>query len=173
MAGRFSSSTRLMISRISVAQQMFGGTRQKDSGCPDSTCAGSRRTALVATTPRPPALMRASSSSPTSTTCPIPIEPPAWRGSGDGLPAREMGYECTIYTSIRDIVALAEQVPRASYLRYPCVSPGWDNSPRRSQWAHIFRGATPELYGSWLAAAFQRSTIECSRREPSICQRLE
>jgi len=34
---------------------------------------------------------------------------------------------------------------------YPCVYPGWDNSPRRKIDAHILYGSTPELYEKWLA----------------------
>ncbi|MCL2283455.1 MAG: glycoside hydrolase family 99-like domain-containing protein [Fibromonadales bacterium] len=34
---------------------------------------------------------------------------------------------------------------------YPCVCPGWDNSPRRKTDAIILHGSTPELYEKWLA----------------------
>jgi len=34
---------------------------------------------------------------------------------------------------------------------YPCVYPGWDNSPRRKTDAYILHGSTPELYEKWLA----------------------
>ena len=40
--------------------------------------------------------------------------------------------------------------PLPSYPRIPCVSPGWDNSPRRKLGATIFVNSTPDLYERWL-----------------------
>jgi len=40
--------------------------------------------------------------------------------------------------------------PPVSYRQFRCVTPGWDNSPRRSSGAHIIVGSTPELYENWL-----------------------
>jgi lipopolysaccharide biosynthesis protein len=49
--------------------------------------------------------------------------------------------------------------PDVSYLRYPCVTPMWDNSARRKQrGAAIFDGSTPELYARWLRDAIARFT---------------
>ncbi|MGH7365180.1 MAG: glycoside hydrolase family 99-like domain-containing protein [Candidatus Rokuibacteriota bacterium] len=45
--------------------------------------------------------------------------------------------------------------PRAHYKRFRCVTPGWDNSPRRASNSFIFRDSTPELYESWLRAVIQ------------------
>lgn len=39
------------------------------------------------------------------------------------------------------------------YKRFPCVMPGWDNSPRRKFNATIFKDSTPGAYGKWLRAA--------------------
>jgi lipopolysaccharide biosynthesis protein len=36
------------------------------------------------------------------------------------------------------------------YKRFRCVTPRWDNSPRRTSDAFIFRDSTPELYERWL-----------------------
>jgi lipopolysaccharide biosynthesis protein len=45
------------------------------------------------------------------------------------------------------------------YLRYPCVTPMWDNSARRKgRGAAIFDGSTPELYRAWLETAVARFT---------------
>jgi hypothetical protein len=44
------------------------------------------------------------------------------------------------------------------YERYPCVTPGFDNSVRRRERATILRGSTPELYGTWLSHALHRAT---------------
>ncbi len=49
-----------------------------------------------------------------------------------------------------DVVDRALADAPTDYVRFRCVTPSWDNSPRRAQWAHIFTGATPEKYGSWL-----------------------
>ena len=40
-----------------------------------------------------------------------------------------------------------------SYKRYPCVTPGWDNTPRRDRQGIIVRDSTPEEYERWLRAA--------------------
>ena len=49
--------------------------------------------------------------------------------------------------------------PDAGYLRYPCVTPMWDNSARRRQHgAAIFVGSTPELYARWLRDVIERFT---------------
>lgn len=42
------------------------------------------------------------------------------------------------------------------YKRFPCVSPRWDNSPRRPKNFWAFSGATPERFGSWLKEVFNR-----------------
>ncbi len=47
----------------------------------------------------------------------------------------------------------------ASYPRYRCVMPGWDNTPRRGRAGNVFHGATPELYELWL-----REAISYTRR---------
>jgi len=40
--------------------------------------------------------------------------------------------------------------PSPAYLRYPCVTPGFDNSARCKSGAVIFRGSTPWKYQDWL-----------------------
>lgn len=47
--------------------------------------------------------------------------------------------------------------PLPNYLRFPCVMPGWDNSPRRKRGAVIFTGSSPTLYARWLAAAAEKA----------------
>jgi hypothetical protein len=38
-----------------------------------------------------------------------------------------------------------------TYKKYPCVTPMWDNSPRRGgKFFFAFRGSKPELFGIWL-----------------------
>ena len=60
------------------------------------------------------------------------------------------------YAGLAD-VSLSQ--PHLGYLRYPCVTPMWDNSPRRKQrGAAIFDGSTPALYRRWLEEAVTRFT---------------
>jgi len=42
------------------------------------------------------------------------------------------------------------------YVRYPCICPSWDNSPRKKERAVVFRGNSPALYGKWLAGAAKK-----------------
>jgi lipopolysaccharide biosynthesis protein len=49
-----------------------------------------------------------------------------------------------------DLVMSALDAPPVDYVRFPCVSPGWDNTARRPVGARILRGATPEKYEAWL-----------------------
>jgi lipopolysaccharide biosynthesis protein len=45
------------------------------------------------------------------------------------------------------------------WLEYPCVTPGFDNSPRRTRGgAVILTGSSPTAYGSWLSEVLQRFT---------------
>lgn len=61
---------------------------------------------------------------------------------------------------VRDYARLVDgalQRPAADYKRFPCVTPGWDNSARRAPRlpANIWTGSTPATYERWL-----RSTLE-------------
>ncbi len=40
--------------------------------------------------------------------------------------------------------------PTPGYKRFPCVTPSWDNTPRRKENAIILRNSTPEVYERWL-----------------------
>ncbi|MBN1569330.1 MAG: glycoside hydrolase family 99-like domain-containing protein [Acidobacteria bacterium] len=42
------------------------------------------------------------------------------------------------------------------YKRYPCVTPGWDNSARKSSHGIIIHGSTPEIYQMWLTEVLSR-----------------
>ena len=57
--------------------------------------------------------------------------------------------------------------PNPTYLRFPCVTPGWDNAARRQMGAIIFHGSTPELYQQWLAAAAQKAK-SVNKDEPIV-----
>jgi lipopolysaccharide biosynthesis protein len=51
-----------------------------------------------------------------------------------------------------------------AYLRYRCVTPGFDNSPRRTTDATIFADSSPAAYGAWLEKTVRLET--CSGRAP-------
>jgi lipopolysaccharide biosynthesis protein len=42
--------------------------------------------------------------------------------------------------------------PTVEYKRFPCVTPGWDNTPRRRQQGIVLHDSTPEAYERWLRA---------------------
>lgn len=80
---------------------------------------------------------------------------PAWR-----LAARlGLANANFVHHKIRDYAELMARMlskPTPNYLRYPCVTPSWDNTARRRVDASIFHGSTPELYGRWLTTVLQR-----------------
>lgn len=47
--------------------------------------------------------------------------------------------------------------PKPNYLRFPCVTPSWDNSARRKKGAAIIKNSTPELYEFWLKSTIKKN----------------
>jgi Glycosyltransferase WbsX len=45
----------------------------------------------------------------------------------------------------------------ATYLRYPCVCPGWDNTSRKTRRGLVLKDSTPELYELWLRGVIART----------------
>jgi lipopolysaccharide biosynthesis protein len=86
---------------------------------------------------------------------------PLRRGRGwDAL--RRLGLASTTFASSKvleyaDVVERALTRPRPRYVRFPCVTPSWDNSPRRAERAWILVHSTPELYEHWLREAVLRA----------------
>ena len=61
----------------------------------------------------------------------------------------------------------ARQLP--DYIRWPGVSPRWDNSPRRpAREAAVFVGSSPERYGAWLSSALEKSLRVADRRATRV-----
>ena len=60
-------------------------------------------------------------------------------------------------TEYVDLVERALARPAPSYLRWPGVTPGWDNSVRRSQGAVIIKNSSPQLFETWIHAAAERA----------------
>lgn len=57
--------------------------------------------------------------------------------------------------------------PSPPYTRFPCVTPSWDNTPRRMVDGGVLKGSTPELYARWLEVVLQRTGLE-SPAEPLV-----
>jgi lipopolysaccharide biosynthesis protein len=49
--------------------------------------------------------------------------------------------------------------PDPPYLRFPCVTPSWDNTARRQSGATILQGSTSELYQQWLTTVVQKAKV--------------
>lgn len=64
-----------------------------------------------------------------------------------------------IIYSYKDYVKYKCNSPLPNYKQYPCVSPGWDNSPRRKHSFMAFKGNTPTLYAKWLDNAIKKYPI--------------
>ena len=69
---------------------------------------------------------------------------------------RKLGLTNQIYNDntvyeYREIVSRMLKKKEPGYRRIPCVTPSWDNSPRRNP-AIILTGSTPDLYEEWLRA---------------------
>ncbi len=89
---------------------------------------------------------------------------PDWRNLASPIPARlvrRLGVGGPLLrdrvVSYRDVVEKALSQPEVPWLRFPCVTPSWDNSARRPRDAVILAGSDPELYGAWVEAAAHRA----------------
>jgi lipopolysaccharide biosynthesis protein len=80
--------------------------------------------------------------------------------------AREVAHRAKVVDSplvhhhVHEYEAVARRMlakPDPSYVRFPCVTPGWDNTARRDRGAVILNNASPEAYGRWLAEAARRA----------------
>jgi lipopolysaccharide biosynthesis protein len=59
-----------------------------------------------------------------------------------------------------DLVEGSLKRQEASYDRFRCVTPAWDNSPRRKTKARIVHGSTPDQYEAWLTAILRKVVSE-------------
>lgn len=66
-----------------------------------------------------------------------------------GRPVHRTAEQTVVY-DYGSIVDRMLQKTRPPYTRFPCVTPGWDNTPRRTREAAILRDSTPERYERWL-----------------------
>lgn len=59
-----------------------------------------------------------------------------------------------------DVARAALESAPPGYPRFRCVTPGWDNSPRRARGAVILDGSTPAAFREWLGGALERTVRE-------------
>lgn len=83
---------------------------------------------------------------------------------------RKLGLTNKIYNDntvyeYREIVGRMLKKNEPAYRRIPCVTPSWDNSPRRKP-AIIFAGSSPDLYEEWLRATAAK--VESNGQEPFV-----
>lgn len=78
---------------------------------------------------------------------------PDWANLGDPRPEAVFG-EHRVY-DYDAFVARQLAKPAVPYRRYPCVTPRWDNTPRRPKDSVILIGTSPERYRRWLSHAVE------------------
>ena len=87
---------------------------------------------------------------------------PDWTGLGSaqrslGIRVRNrLARGAAVYDYAEVAINRISKPLRADPPRFPCVSPGWDNTPRRSEGAVVLHGASPVLYERWLTAEAER-----------------
>lgn len=60
----------------------------------------------------------------------------------------------------RTLVDNALRTPSPPYPRHPCITPGWDNTPRRDRGATIIINSSPEDYERWATGTIHRLAID-------------
>lgn len=71
-----------------------------------------------------------------------------------------LGQRAFMHNSLRRYDKLVENMlakAAVDYVRFPGVTPAWDNTARRKKGATVFIGSTPELYERWLRVAIDRT----------------
>lgn len=87
------------------------------------------------------------------------------------LAARQLlqSIDVLLDRGVFDYAQLVEKAlakPPPPYRRYPCVTPSWDNSPRRpAGGGWIFHDSTPDLYERWLTEV---AVGEAARQTPRL-----
>lgn len=78
---------------------------------------------------------------------------PDWTNLGD--PRRDAAFGEHRVHDYDVFVARQLEKPAASYRRYPCVTPRWDNTPRRPKDSVVLLGSSPDRYRRWLSHAVE------------------
>jgi len=79
---------------------------------------------------------------------------PDWSNLGSNISGDAYG-DHLVYNYSEIVERMIRKIS-PSYKRFPCVTPSWDNSARRKKNALIIKGATPELYETWLTESIKR-----------------
>jgi len=79
---------------------------------------------------------------------------PDWTNLGDRHVSLPHGG-AAVYSYVDVVVNMLAKADPA-YLRFPCVTPSWDNTARKKNEAVIVKGSTPELYKLWLMMAVHK-----------------
>ena len=66
----------------------------------------------------------------------------------------------------RHLVSAMSRRIQPNYPRFPCVTPSWDNSPRRRRNPIVFVGSSPKLFHHWLVETLAK--LMKSRNTPHI-----
>lgn len=78
---------------------------------------------------------------------------PDWSNLGDPRPNAVFG-EHRVYDYDMFVTRQLTK-PSVPYRRYPCVTPRWDNTPRRPKDSVILLGSSPDRYRRWLSHAVE------------------
>jgi GT2 family glycosyltransferase len=78
---------------------------------------------------------------------------PDWGKMGSPNGQLDGGHRVFEYEKIVEKM-ISKPIP--PYKRFPCVTPMWDNSPRKKQSAVIFANSTPDLYEKWLSSVISK-----------------
>lgn len=71
------------------------------------------------------------------------------------------GYFRHRFCDYETMVNAMKQKPVPPYRYFRCITPGFDNSPRRSSEATIFLGSSPELFGEWAKSVVHECVRTC------------
>jgi lipopolysaccharide biosynthesis protein len=82
------------------------------------------------------------------------------RGIADDFSGRIFDY--------RDLVKDALSRRSGHLPNFRCVMPSWDNTARKGERAHVFRGATPLRYRAWLAETVTRAAEDFTLPQPLV-----
>ena len=58
-----------------------------------------------------------------------------------------------------DVVDRMKRKEAPDYVRFPCVTPMWDNTARRKEGAVVLMNSTPEKYKEWLTFAVEKAPV--------------
>lgn len=79
---------------------------------------------------------------------------PDWRELENKLGGEDFG-DHAVY-EYPSVVQKMMAKPNPPYTRFPCVTPSWDNSPRRKSNATIFINSSPDDYERWLKESIRK-----------------